>query len=117
MHDPTEGGVATGLWELAIASNVGIFVDEESLTVFDETRALCQAFSLDPLGVIASGSLLIAVAPRDVDAVCAAVRAAGIPIGQIGRAVSSERGLQLCSAGGQRPLPRFDQDEIARLFA
>jgi hydrogenase expression/formation protein HypE len=117
MHDPTEGGVATGLWELAMASDVGIVVDEESLPVFDETRALCQVFGLDPLGVIASGALLIAVAPHDVDAVCAAVRAAEIPIGPIGRAVSPERGLQLCSPGGQRPLPRFDQDEIARLFA
>jgi hydrogenase expression/formation protein HypE len=116
MHDPTEGGIAMGLWELATASGVGIVVEEDSLPVFEETRALCEVFGLDPLGVIASGALLIAVASCDVDAVCAAVRAAGIPIGPIGRAVSPDQGLLLRSSEGERTLPRFDQDEIARLF-
>jgi hydrogenase maturation factor len=117
MHDPTEGGVATGLWELATASGVGVVVDEELLPVFDETQKLCRVFGLDPLGVIASGSLLIAVAPGDVEAVCAAVRGAGVSIAPIGRAVPPEQGLQLRSSGKERPLPRYDQDEIARLFA
>ena len=43
MHDPTEGGVATGLWELAMASGVGIEVDAASVPVFEETRLLCEA--------------------------------------------------------------------------
>jgi hydrogenase expression/formation protein HypE len=116
MHDPTEGGVATGLWELALASNVGLQVDVEQIPIFDETRQLCEVFGLEPLGVIASGSLLIAVAETDVDAMCAALTDAGIVVAPIARAVPPERGLQMCTERGMQPLPRYDQDEIARLF-
>lgn len=116
MHDPTEGGVATGLWELAIASEVGLEVDAEAIPIFAETDRLCRVFGLDPLGVIASGALLIAVAPQDVPCVSDALRQAGIAVSAIARAVPPDRGLNLRSATGTRPLPRYDQDEIARLF-
>lgn len=116
MHDPTEGGVATGLWELALASGIGLQVDGASIPVFDETRQLCDALGLDPLGVIASGALLIAVSEEDVDAVCVALAAAGIPTAVIARAVPSEQGCVLATSHGTLPLPRYDQDEIAGLF-
>ncbi|MBN1640808.1 MAG: AIR synthase family protein [Anaerolineae bacterium] len=116
MHDPTEGGLATGLWELASASQVGLEVDEASIPVFEETQALCAALGLDPLGVIASGALLIAVSPAEAGAVCDALHADGIAATAIARAVPPERGLVLRGRGGTRPLPRFDQDEIARLY-
>jgi len=116
MHDPTEGGVATGLWEMAIASKVGLEVDGDAILVLDETRQLCRVFGLDPLGVIASGALLIAVSEPDADRTCAALLAAGIRAAPIARAVPAERSLTLRTASGVRPLPRFDQDEITRLF-
>jgi hydrogenase maturation factor len=116
MHDPTEGGVATGLWELAIASSVGLEVDAGAIPVYDQTRQLCQTFGLNPLGVIASGALLIAVSDADSGLVCDALRDAGIAVAPIARAVPPERGLVLRTAHGIHPLPRFDQDEIARLF-
>jgi hydrogenase expression/formation protein HypE len=59
MHDPTEGGVATGLWELAEASGRGIEIRPEALKPLPEGAALCRAFGLDPLGCIASGALLL----------------------------------------------------------
>jgi len=116
MHDPTEGGVATGLWELAMASDVGLEVYAEAIPVFDETRQLCQTFALDPLGVIASGALLVAVSEIDVEPVCAALREAGIAAAAIARAVPADQALMLHTSNGVQPLPRFDQDEIARLF-
>ena len=116
MHDPTEGGLATGLWELALASGVGLDVDGDSIPIFDETRQLCQVFGLDPLGVIASGALLIATASSDATAVCAALRGEGIPCAPIARAVPATEGLQLRTRGGTQPLLRYDQDEITRLF-
>jgi hydrogenase maturation factor len=61
MHDPTEGGVATACWEMAQAAGVGLRVDRERIPVLSEGRVLCEAFGLDPLGAIASGSLLLAV--------------------------------------------------------
>jgi len=116
MHDPTEGGLATGLWELAEAAQVGLVVDEVAIPVFEETRALCQALELDPLGLIASGALLIAVASDDSDDVQSALAGAGIPSARIGRVVERRMGSVLRRPGGDRPLPRFDRDEITRLF-
>src|SRR5262249_25281324 len=63
MHDPTEGGVATALWELADAADVGLAVEAERIPVLAEGAALCGEFGLDPLGTIASGALLLALAP------------------------------------------------------
>lgn len=116
MHDPTEGGVATGLWELAIASRVGLDVDGRAIPVLEETRQLCRRFSLDPLGVIASGALLISVDEESVPIVCRALQEIGIPVVPIAHAVPAECGLTLRIAEGTQPLPRFDQDEITRLF-
>lgn len=116
MHDPTEGGVATGLWELALASNVGLVVDADRIPILSETKQLCEVFGLEPLGVIASGALLIAVAESDVVPVCGALAEAGIVVAPIARAVPPEQGLEMHTAEGVKPLPRYDQDEIARLF-
>merc|ERR1711964_93622 len=63
MHDPTEGGIATAVRELATAAEVGAEVWIDRLIVPDETGALCGFFDLDPLGVISSGALLIATEP------------------------------------------------------
>ncbi len=116
MHDPTEGGVATGLWELAAASGVGLEVDAAAIPVFEETRRLCRVFDLDPLGVIASGALLIAVPAGEAAPLCAALHDAGIAGSVIARAVPADRGLTLHTVDGPRPLSRFDQDEITRIF-
>ena len=116
MHDPTEGGLATGLWELAEAGNVGLIVEEESIPILPETAAVCDALGLDPLGLIASGALLLAV-PRDqADNIGRALQAEGIAAASIGRTVTTEKGVLLRSGGSTQPLPRFDQDEITRLF-
>jgi len=116
MHDPTEGGLATGLWELAEAAQVGLTVNEAAIPVFEETAALCEALDLDPLGLIASGALLLAVAPGDANDVCTALEESGITTARIGRVVARDEGRKLHSPGRERPLPRFERDEIARLF-
>jgi hydrogenase maturation factor len=116
MHDPTEGGLATGLWELAEAAGVGLAVEEDAIPVLPETQALCARLGLDPLGLIASGALLLAVAPEDVDAVLSALEEAGIAAARIGQVAEQERDVVLHSEAGARPVPRFERDEIARLF-
>jgi len=113
MHDPTEGGLATGLWELAGAAGVGLEVDEDAIPIFPETRSLCAQAGLDPLGLIASGALLLAVASNDAGSILAALDEEGIAAAQIGRVVERERGVVLQSAAGERPMPRFERDEIA----
>ena len=83
MHDPTEGGLVTGLCELATASDKGLRVYGERVPIFPETGALCEPFGIDPLRLIASGALLIATPPSDADPIMAALRAKDIPVSSI----------------------------------
>jgi hydrogenase maturation factor len=117
MHDPTEGGVATACWELAQAADVGVRVDRERIPVLPEGRTLCEAFGLDPLGTIASGSLLLAVGADEADAVVTACRDAGIDCAAIGRVTPASAGVILTSGGVGRPMSCFAQDELTKVFA
>jgi hydrogenase maturation factor len=114
MHDPTEGGLATGLLELALASGVGLEVEEEAIPVLPECAALCAALGLDPLGLIASGSLLLACPPAEAAGLLDAWRMAGIAGQAIGTVLPAGEGLWLTGPAGRRPLPRFARDEAAR---
>lgn len=115
MHDPTEGGLATGLLELAQASGVGLEI-EDTVPCYPETRALCAAFGIDPWGVIASGSLLVSVAPEDAEAVVSSLAAAGVEGRVIGRVEDAAHGVLRREAGRVVPVPRFERDEIAKAF-
>ena len=116
MHDPTEGGVATGLFELGTASNVGLEIDADALFIADEAARLCAEFALDPLGVISSGALLIGCAATDANAVIAALEREDIQARQIGTAREPDFGLKLRRSDQLEPLPQFAADEIIRLF-
>jgi hydrogenase maturation factor len=116
MHDPTEGGIATALVELADAAGVGLRIDRERIMVLPEGRALCEAFGLDPLGTIASGALLMTLAPADAAMVIHALARESIDCHFIGQVVPREQGVMLVSGSRQEPMPVFAQDEIARLF-
>jgi hydrogenase maturation factor len=116
MHDPTEGGIATGLLEIARAAGVGLTVDLDAIPVLPEGRELCAEFGLDPLGTIASGSLLVILPEREVPALQAALEAAGHPMATIGRVQEAKEGIWAFQGGRRVPLPRFLTDEIAKLF-
>jgi len=117
MHDPTEGGVATALVELADAAGVGLRIVRERIRVLPEGLALCRATGLDPLGTIASGSLLLTVAPGEAGAIIASLAAARIACGAIGIVLPRTEGVTQVEHGRPRPMPVFPQDEITRLFA
>lgn len=117
MHDPTEGGVATGLREIATASGVGLEIDASTLFLSDDSRILCETFDLDPLGVISSGALLIGVAPGDVERVCQAIEAAQIRCDVIGIVREVSFGLKMKKDGKFIDLPMFERDEITKIFA
>jgi hydrogenase maturation factor len=117
LHDPTEGGIATGLWELAEAARVGLVVDRMQLPIFPECRTLCHHFDLDPLGLIASGSLLIAAQRDSASAIIERVGSEGIAAAIIGEVVPADEGCRLRYGDGPLvPLPTFLRDEITRLF-
>ena len=117
MHDPTEGGLATALYEMAEASGLGVTVRAEAITVLPETEAICAAASLEPLGLLASGALLIAVAQRDCETVLAALRDGGIEASRIGSMAKREVGVIMGEHAGSLKVPRFARDEVARFLA
>jgi hydrogenase expression/formation protein HypE len=116
MHDPTEGGLATALHELATAAGVGLRVDRDRIMILPEGRALCEAVGLDPLGTIASGALLMTMTPAEAGIVLHALAREGIDCHFIGQVVTPEQGVTLVEGTRQWPLPTFARDEIARLF-
>ena len=80
--------VAHTLWELALASEVGLRVEAASIPVLQAAGPLCAQFGIDPLGTIASGALLLAVAPEDAERVTGACVAGGIACARIATACS-----------------------------
>ncbi len=116
MHDPTEGGLATGLWELAGAARVGLCLDRNAIPVLAECGALCEVLGLDPLGLIASGALLLTCPKTGAGAILDAWASHGIAGSVIGEVTPPEEGCRLRWPGGEAPLARFARDEVARLF-
>lgn len=78
MHDPTEGGVAAGLQELARAAGVRLEIDRDAIPVRDETRVLTEAAGVDPLRMFGSGAVLATVPEERAEAALDALAAEGI---------------------------------------
>lgn len=116
MHDPTEGGLASGLREIAVASGVGMLIEEDRIPVLPEPEALCAFYGLDPLGVIASGALLIVAEADRAEPLAARLGEAGIPVAEIGSVQPSGFGIRIRSKGQITDLPAFDRDEIGKVF-
>lgn len=116
LHDPTEGGVATAVHEIAEASSLGAVVDRSAIPVRDDTRVMCNHFGIDPLGLISSGALLIATNPDAGDALMARFDATGIPLSRIGALVDRDSGITVRDDGDIAPLPRYDSDELTRVL-
>jgi hydrogenase maturation factor len=118
MHDPTEGGLYTGAWELAVASGCSLWVDPGRVPVPPLAARLCKVMGIDPLGAIASGALLLAVPQPDARAICAALESEGIPCAQIGGVLerSAAPHVRQGPHAGAAPLPALERDEIARLY-
>ncbi len=114
MHDPTEGGLATGLWEMAEASAKRLIV-YPAPALLEEGRLLCEAVHIDPLGAIASGALLLSAHAEDAPAIIAALAAEGISAYEIGYVEEGPPEV-IDVSGKPRPLERPVRDEIARLF-
>lgn len=116
MHDPTEGGLATALWELAEASGRALYVDAASVPVPPLSARVCRVFGIDPLEALASGALLLSVPPPEVPAVLAALGRAGIPVAQIGEVRSGEAAVWRRSPAGFERWPCPERDGIAPIF-
>lgn len=59
MHDATEGGILGAIWEVAEASNLSVFVEEDKIPIRDETKKIAEIFNINPYRLISSGSMII----------------------------------------------------------
>ena len=117
MHDPTEGGLANGLHELSMAAGVEIEVERESIPLYEESRVLCEAFGLDPLGVIASGSLLITASPAEAEKILESAYLHGVTMTRIGRIrAAGPPSVTMKTPEGDVHEPYFDRDEVTKIF-
>jgi len=117
MHDPTEGGLLSGLAEIAEAGDVGLRVWKEKIPVLPETLAFSRALRFDPLALIASGALLVVAAPASVPRLLQAYTRRGISAAIIGEIRPRREGARLIEGGKEKLLRVARRDEIARILA
>lgn len=115
MHDPTEGGIFTALRELAEAGGVGLDIDAAAIPVLPETAAVCDSLGLDPMGLLASGSLIVVCDGANTEKVLGAYRAEKVPATVIGTVREPAGRIMLTRGGTRIPLPEFKRDELATL--
>ena len=119
LRDPTRGGVASALNEIAAASGVGVEIDETVVPVPDNVRAACEVLGLDPLYVANEGILLAFVPAGDAEHVLAALRLHPLGAGalQIGRVIAGHPGVVALrtSLGGTRIVDLLPGDQLPRI--
>jgi len=93
MHDCTEGGLLGAVYEMAMASEVGFELFEERVPLAKETVAICSMMGFDPLRLIGSGSLILAVEQGREASLEATLKAVGLSVTYVGRFVRTERTL------------------------
>ena len=116
MHDPTEGGLAAALWELAQACGHSLVVDPAAVPVPPLSARICQALDLDPLAAIASGALLLAAPAEDAPKIRRTLEAEGIVCAEIGAVEAGPATVRQITASGRQPWPHPARDEIARVY-
>jgi hydrogenase maturation factor len=112
MHDPTEGGVAGGVHEMADAAALGVKVFEERISVQPETAQICSYFKLDPLQLIGSGALLVASEAEKAERIIKSLKRKQIPAAIIGEFLEKPNERVLVTKNGAADLPRPKSDHL-----
>ncbi|MCE5335525.1 MAG: hydrogenase expression/formation protein HypE [Desulfobacteraceae bacterium] len=119
LRDPTRGGVATTLNEIAVQSSTGIRLFEENLPVREDVAGACELLGLDPLYVANEGKVLVIVPPEGADAVLAAMRSH--PLGRsacrVGEVLSENPGRVFLRTriGGHRIVDMLRGEQLPRI--
>lgn len=116
MHDPTEGGLATGIMELAKVSGTGVIIDMEKIPCYRETEQICKFYNIHPLGLIASGALLIALDPKFTKEVVAILKKNDIVCTCVGKLTRKDEGLKILRKGKLVKMPMFKVDELIKVL-
>ncbi len=118
MKDPTRGGVASTLHEMAAKSGVGIVIDESAVPVRPAVRGVSELVGIDPLLVANEGKAVLGVRPEHADGVLAALRAhaLGRDAAIVGVCTSERPGMVILDTGfGRRILAEPDGELLPRI--
>lgn len=119
MRDPTRGGIASSLNEIAHASKVGVTIEERSLPVRPQVQSACELLGLDPVFVANEGKMVVLAEERAADAVLAAMREhpLGRHAARIGAATSAHPGMLVArtAIGANRVIPMQIGEQLPRI--
>jgi hydrogenase expression/formation protein HypE len=117
MHDITEGGFSTAVEEVSIAGGHRIRIYCGRIPILAETSRICSLLGLNPLGLIASGSLLICCDAAAAESLAESIRQAGVEATIVGEVLEPGTGVEAVDdSGRESSWPTFETDEITRLF-
>jgi hydrogenase expression/formation protein HypE len=119
MRDPTRGGLASTLNEIALASNVGVAIDETRLPVRFEVQAACELLGLDPVYVANEGKAVFFVAPESADRVLEVLRShsLGREAARIGQVTTEHKRMLVArtAMGANRVIPTQIGEQLPRI--
>ncbi|NIQ05043.1 MAG: hydrogenase [Candidatus Korarchaeota archaeon] len=115
MHDATEGGVLGAVYELATASGIGFELWGDKILVKDETRHICRSMNVNPLKLISSGTLLVALPKNKVNKAVNTLNNQGIETAVIGKLTA--KGKYLTVGRTRQRIKKAPLDEIWRIFS
>lgn len=117
MHDPTEGGLLQGTWEIAEASKVGFEIQESSIPIREETTQVCKSLHVNPLRLMSSGCLLIAADKRKSARIVNRLRQRHIQAQVIGKFTNARKGRRLKQMNGSTlQIDPSERDELYRVI-
>jgi hydrogenase expression/formation protein HypE len=113
MHDPTEGGIIGGIYEMAEASNIGVRIHEEKIPVQPETARICKFLKINPLQLVSSGALLIAAKPNAASKIVENLKKKNIQASIIGDFLEDRENRTLVTRNGkEQALPKPTSDHL-----
>ncbi|RCX26558.1 hydrogenase expression/formation protein HypE [Thioalbus denitrificans] len=117
MRDPTRGGLATVVHEIAHATGATVRLQEPDIPVRDPVRSVCEMLGYDPMYLACEGRVVSVVAPESADAALAAMRSVGCPEAAIVGEVAAGRAqaVLVTELGGERLLEELEDDPLPRI--
>ncbi|MEO0286347.1 MAG: AIR synthase-related protein [candidate division WOR-3 bacterium] len=116
LHDPTEGGIQTAVYEVLKAANMGAEIFEKEFLIYEETKEISKFFKINPLGLISSGCLLAILDEQEGVELCEYFNNLGIPAKIVGRVLGHEREIFLIKDGKKEELTPFERDQILEVL-
>ena len=119
LRDPTRGGVASVLNEIAVQANVGIAIQEQEIPVKESVKGACEILGFDPLYVANEGKLVAFISPDDTEKILTAMKSH--PLGQdaviIGEVVADHRGIVVMESTirGTRIVDMLSGEQLPRI--